>query len=73
MYVGLAKTVMYIYGVNKVFLTGKSPNIRSYTVHIYGVNTVFLTGKSPNHGIYGVYIHGYGQPYMYMWVWLKHG
>jgi len=26
---------IYIYGVYKVFLAGKSPNIRSYTVYIY--------------------------------------
>jgi len=33
--IGLART-MYIYGVYTVFLTGKSPDIRSYTVYIYG-------------------------------------
>jgi len=32
---GLARTI-YIYGVYRVFLAGKPPNIRSYTVHIYG-------------------------------------
>jgi len=26
----------FIYGVHMVILTGKSPNIRSYTVYIYG-------------------------------------
>jgi len=35
--VGLARTIyIYIYGVYTVFLTGKSPNIRSYTVYLYG-------------------------------------
>jgi len=34
-HLGLARTI-YIYGVYTVFLAGKSPNIRSYTVHIYG-------------------------------------
>jgi hypothetical protein len=28
--------VSYIYGVYTVFLAGKSPSIRSYTVYIYG-------------------------------------
>ena len=27
---------IYIYGVYKVLLAGKSPNVRSYTVYIYG-------------------------------------
>jgi len=40
-YAGLARTIyiyiyLYIYGVYTVFLAGKSPNIRSYTVNIYG-------------------------------------
>jgi hypothetical protein len=33
--VELARSI-YIYCVYTVFLAGKSPNIRSYTVYIYG-------------------------------------
>ena len=33
-YIGLAR-IAYIYNVYKVFLAGKSPNIRSHTVYVY--------------------------------------
>jgi len=36
-WIGLARTMVYIYGVYTVFLAGKPPNIRSYTVLIYGL------------------------------------
>jgi len=39
----------YIYGVNTVFLAGKSPNIRSYTVYIYG------SGPNYIHTIYSIH------------------
>jgi hypothetical protein len=32
----------YIYGVYTVFLAGKSPNIRSYTVYIYGFGQPYV-------------------------------
>ena len=35
-YLGQNHTVIGIYGVYTVFLAGKSPYIRSYTVQIYG-------------------------------------
>ena len=41
--VGLAR-IIYIYGVYTVFLAGKSPNIRSYTVCIYGSGQPYISG-----------------------------
>jgi len=34
----------FIYGVYTVFLAGKSPNIRSYTVYIYGSGQPYIYG-----------------------------
>ena len=34
--------IIYIYGVCAVFLAGKSPNIRSYTVYIYGSGQTYV-------------------------------
>jgi hypothetical protein len=31
----------YVYGAHTVFLAGKSPSIRSYTVHIYGSGQLY--------------------------------
>jgi hypothetical protein len=42
---------VYIYSAYTVFLTGKSPNIRSYTIHIYGSGQPY---RSPMHGINSV-------------------
>ena len=41
--VELARTI-YIYGVYTVFLAGKSPNVRSYTVYIYGSGQPYSGG-----------------------------
>ena len=38
----LARTIHKIYGAYAVFLAGKSPNIRSYTVYIYGSGQPYL-------------------------------
>jgi hypothetical protein len=35
-------TYIYIHSVYTVFLAGKSPNIRSYTVHIYGSGQLYV-------------------------------
>jgi len=62
LYLGLARTIfiymclygilyVYIYSAYTVFLTGKSPNIRSYTIHIYGSGQPY---RSPMHGINSV-------------------
>ena len=40
-YIGLARTT-YIYNACTVFLAGKSPNIRSYTVYIYGSGQPYI-------------------------------
>ena len=45
LYAGLARTIyiyIYIYGVYTVYLAGKSPYIRSYTVCIYGSGQPYL-------------------------------
>ena len=34
--------VVQIYGVFKIFLAGKSSNIRSYTVYIYGSGQLYV-------------------------------
>jgi len=44
-YVGLARTI-YIHGVYTIFLAGKSPNIRSYTVYIYGSGQPYAYTKT---------------------------
>jgi hypothetical protein len=46
--VGQNHTFIGIYGAHTVFLAGKSPYIRSYTVQIYGSGQPF---------IYGVYVY----------------
>ena len=38
----------YVYGVNTVFLAGKSSNIRSYTVYIYGSGQFYKCRTSTN-------------------------
>ena len=40
-YLGLARTI-YTYGVCTVFLAGRSPNIRSYTVYVYGSGQPYI-------------------------------
>jgi hypothetical protein len=40
--VGQNHIFIRIYGVHKVFLAGKSPNIRSTTVYIYGSGQPYI-------------------------------
>ena len=60
---------IYIYGVYTVFLAGKSPNIRSYTVYIYGSGQrSHLCGHTRSYKVirsYKVSIDGYGHTRSY--------
>ena len=59
----------YIYGAYTVFLAGKSPNIRSYTVCMYGSGQPYTYG----YGQYPRSIHSYGYGQyprsIHSWLW----
>jgi hypothetical protein len=68
-YVGLARTI-YIRCIYTVFLAGKSPNVRSYTLHIYGSGQPYIyihgdrvLGDFPaKNTVNTPYVYGSGQP-----------
>jgi hypothetical protein len=45
--VGQNHIYIYIYGLQTVFLAGKSPNVRSYTVYIYDSGQPYKCVKRP--------------------------